>query len=918
MLLRLSAICTAALLCLPAVSQTTSFTSTSFNASGQIAAHGDFNRDGREDLVEFATDGFDIALSNGDGSYGTPVHHTVPSATALTKAVVGDFNNDGKLDLVVLSATPRGGTTQFYLYFGNGDGTFKSPVTYDFPTAIWSMAAADVNKDGKTDLLILMDDASGNTIVRTYFANGDGGFTAGPITSGVLAQDIMVGDFDGDGNTDIFTYDCDEGCSMRVNYGDGTGAFPAYTTAGDGDVFFVVADVNGDGKSDILGGLMEYSTNNPNFNMSTKNISIHYGQSGRTLKDATVATANCSIWQLSVADYNGDGIPDIMDPEIPCDGSSNPYLALIPGRADGTFGPEQRIFDADSRSLFELKTLRANRDTKPDIAFVEQLGSQSSPTYTMELLQNRTSGSFPTCAPSNSNTFGLNVCYPAAGTTVTSPVRFSAAGTGDTPMRKVEVWVDGSKQVEQLAHAFSDYSFLDANVPMSSGTHNVTLYAAGWDNSLQSKSFTVTVGSSSGGGSGGGGGSCSAPSADGINVCSPASGSSVGSPVAINAAATVSGTIYRFELWEGSTKLASVSNSTTMQTSVNLGSGTHTLTFVARNTAGTRWTRSVTFTVTSGSGGGTGGMSCDLPSSYGIDVCSPANGSTLGSPTTINATANVSGTIYRFEIWEGSTKLDSVANSNRIETTANFSSGKHTLVFVAKNTSGTEWKQSVTFTVGSASATTQWSAPLINSSDNKVGSVDIDTMGNVTASFSGAPANTGIPLQFCEFTNNSEGPCITVATLTTDASGNATQTFAFPYHGNWSGQFQLSNGSWSAGTESEDQYPPFTYLAQLVPANGVNGTQAGSVTDPIRGGTLTLSGSTIAISVTGALPNTTYSGDQGPMGAASQTYATDPLTTNANGDVNVTHTPYAPAGWDFSFAPGTPDGGGFQTGFKIP
>ena len=85
--------------------------------------------------------------------------------------------------------------------------------------------------------------------------------------------------------------------------------------------------------------------------------------------------------------------------------------------------------------------------------------------------------------------------------------------------------------------------------------------------------------------------SCSAPSSYGIHVCSPTNGSSVSSPVAINATAKVSGTIYRFELWLGGTKLASTS-STVMQTSVNVSSGT--LTFVARNTSGTRWTQSVT------------------------------------------------------------------------------------------------------------------------------------------------------------------------------------------------------------------------------------------------------------------------------------------------------------------------------------
>jgi hypothetical protein len=80
---------------------------------------------------------------------------------------------------------------------------------------------------------------------------------------------------------------------------------------------------------------------------------------------------------------------------------------------------------------------------------------------------------------------------------------------------------------------------------------------------------------------------CSAPSANGINVCSPSEGASVTSPVSISATATVSGGVYRFELWSGSTKLLSVSNSGVMNQSLALSAGTYKLTFTAYNSAGT-------------------------------------------------------------------------------------------------------------------------------------------------------------------------------------------------------------------------------------------------------------------------------------------------------------------------------------------
>jgi Bacterial Ig domain len=82
------------------------------------------------------------------------------------------------------------------------------------------------------------------------------------------------------------------------------------------------------------------------------------------------------------------------------------------------------------------------------------------------------------------------------------------------------------------------------------------------------------------------GGGCTAPSSNGVNVCSPGEGATVTSPVSINAAATVSGGVYRFELWNGNTKLLS-EDSGVMDDSLSLAPGTYKLTFDARNSSGT-------------------------------------------------------------------------------------------------------------------------------------------------------------------------------------------------------------------------------------------------------------------------------------------------------------------------------------------
>jgi hypothetical protein len=147
--------------------------------------------------------------------------------------------------------------------------------------------------------------------------------------------------------------------------------------------------------------------------------------------------------------------------------------------------------------------------------------------------------------------------------------------------------VDGKKMAEQLTHAFSNYSFLDASIPLSIGSHSVTLFGTGWDNTLQRKSFTLQVAS----------GGCSAPGSAGVHVCSPASGSTVASPVQISAVGKVTGTFARFEVWADGVKKFTSTTTDGANISLPFASGAHTLTFFAVNTSGTKWEVKESFTV---------------------------------------------------------------------------------------------------------------------------------------------------------------------------------------------------------------------------------------------------------------------------------------------------------------------------------
>jgi hypothetical protein len=90
---------------------------------------------------------------------------------------------------------------------------------------------------------------------------------------------------------------------------------------------------------------------------------------------------------------------------------------------------------------------------------------------------------------------------------------------------------------------------------------------------------------------------CSAPPSAGVHICAPASGSTVSSPVLVQAASTVNGTIARMELWVDGVKKYTSLSSKQLNTSVSLASGSHRFAVLAVNTAGQQWEGALNATV---------------------------------------------------------------------------------------------------------------------------------------------------------------------------------------------------------------------------------------------------------------------------------------------------------------------------------
>src|SRR2546430_1444336 len=93
-----------------------------------------------------------VLLGNGDGTF--QAHKEFAAGEAPNWVAVGDFNGDGRLDLAVVDGQGNAWTSALLILIGNGDGSFKTPVSYALKTNGTSVAAADFNGDGKLDLAV--------------------------------------------------------------------------------------------------------------------------------------------------------------------------------------------------------------------------------------------------------------------------------------------------------------------------------------------------------------------------------------------------------------------------------------------------------------------------------------------------------------------------------------------------------------------------------------------------------------------------------------------------------------------------------------------------------------------------------------------------------------------------------------------
>jgi len=303
----------------------------------------DLRGDGNLDLIVGGTNGYSVLLGNGDGTFQSPLYSNIGDITFM---VVADVNNDQKPDLIVQTGSAGTPGQTLMVLLGNGDGTFKSPVSY-YDAGLGTLLVADFNGDGKPDIAASGQLTDSPAQTGILVGNGDGTFQNIVFPTSLNGFEAsFTEDFNDDHKPDLLGQGSG-GWQVALGNGDGTftllpsftSAFACFTPGG-------IADFNGDGIQDLLGNFQcgSHSAGPPAIALGNGDgtfhspINVPVPQSALPTFARTVGV---------IGDMNGDGLPDLV---FPYPASDVPVYGAGLGVLINTTHPVQPDFTVSSAS----------------------------------------------------------------------------------------------------------------------------------------------------------------------------------------------------------------------------------------------------------------------------------------------------------------------------------------------------------------------------------------------------------------------------------------------------------------------------------------------------------------------------------------------------------------------------------------
>lgn len=291
------------------------FSRFDINSGTTVRSHtiADFDGDGIPDIVYTSGGMYAHRNLSSPGSLSFSGRMNIYGNAGFYQVASGDFNNDGKIDVV------GGGGANLYIFLNTSSGpgsiSFTLVATVNVGTTSTGIQVADVDADGKVDILASQGPANRAVSVRNTSAPGGMSFTfESPeywASGGSYPYRCMIADFDKDGKIDLTT----------CNYSGATNTAIFRNTSVVGDISFAasvnlpapggnyrigVGDANGDGFPDIVTKSLAVNT----FSVYP-NISTGAGDVSFSTRFDYHSSATAEVSGIVIADFDGDFVPDI-------------------------------------------------------------------------------------------------------------------------------------------------------------------------------------------------------------------------------------------------------------------------------------------------------------------------------------------------------------------------------------------------------------------------------------------------------------------------------------------------------------------------------------------------------------------------------------------------------------------------------